>query len=224
MSSINLTTNLFKLFCIMWGMQTGEFILLAYTGKIKETGQVFDTAEAAPVIVGGGYLIPSVDEALSGLLLKQKKTIELTPEQAFGQRDPKLMRIVPEAEFRRHDTKPVPGMPIEADNMRGRIVSVTSGRVTIDFNHPLAGKALVFDLEVKSKIEKLDEKVRAIAEFYTRMPPDKLVVRVAGTEAELELPPTVHAVFKKRIADDVMKWLDLTKVKFVEVFERPKQK
>lgn len=216
--------NLFKFLPVMWGMQTGDFIRLAYTGKIKETGQVFDSAESASVIVGAGYILPSLDAELSDILVGQKKTVELAPEKAFGPRDTKLVRTVPETEFRRHNTKPVPGMPIEADNMRGRVMSVASGRVTIDFNHPLAGKVLVFDVEVKSKIEKLDEKIKAIAEFYSRMPGEAIGVHVKGTETELEVPPTVHAVFKKKIADDIMKWLDLTKVKFVEVFEKPKGK
>ncbi|MBU5557563.1 MAG: FKBP-type peptidyl-prolyl cis-trans isomerase [Candidatus Aenigmatarchaeota archaeon] len=205
-------------------MQTGDFIRLAYSGKIKGTDQLFDQADSAPVIVGAGYILPSLDAKLADMMVGQKKTVELTPEEAFGPRDPKLVRVVPEAEFKRHGTKPVPGMPIEADNMRGRVISVASGRVTVDFNHPLAGKVLTFDLEIKKKIELLDEKIKAIAEFYSRMPMDKLNVHVKGTEVELEIPPTVHAIYKKKIADDIMKWLDLTKVKFVEVFEKPKEK
>ncbi|MEM7823943.1 MAG: FKBP-type peptidyl-prolyl cis-trans isomerase [Candidatus Aenigmatarchaeota archaeon] len=205
-------------------MQTGDFIRLAYSGKIKGTNQLFDQADSAPVIVGAGYILPSLDAKLADMMVGQKKTVELTPEEAFGPRDPKLVRVVPEAEFKRHGTKPVPGMPIEADNMRGRVISVASGRVTVDFNHPLAGKVLTFDLEIKKKIELLDEKIKAIAEFYSRMPMDKLNVHVKGTEVELEIPPTVHAIYKKKIADDIMKWLDLTKVKFVEVFEKPKEK
>lgn len=204
-------------------MQSGDFIRLAYTGKIKETGQVFDSAESAPVIVGAGYLLPVIDSELAGLNVGQKKNVEIVPDKAFGPRDPKLIKIVPEAEFKKHDMKPAPGMPIEADNMRGRVLSVTSGRVTLDFNHPLAGKVLVFDLEVKNKIEHMDDKIKAIAEFYSRTPAEKLKCKVNGSEVELEVPPTVHAVFKKKIADDIMKWLDITKVKFLEIFEKQKE-
>lgn len=203
-------------------MQTGEFIRLAYSGKIKETDQHIDSAESAPVIVGAGYILHGVEAELANMIVGQKKTIELTPEKAFGIRDSKLVKLVPEAEFRKHNTRPVPGMPIEADGMRGRVMSVASGRVTVDFNHPLAGKTLIFDLEVKKKIDLLDEKIRAIVEFYSRQPADKLAVHVKGTEVELEIPPTIHPVFKKKIADDIMKWLDLTRVKFFEVFEKPK--
>lgn len=207
----------------MWGMQMGDFIRLAYTAKLKEGGQVIDKADSAPVIVGAGYVLPGVDSALNELMVGQKKTVEVLPEQAFGSRDPKLVKLVPESEFRKHNTKPVPGMPIEADNMRGRIVSVTSGRVTVDFNHPLAGKVLVFDLEVTKRMELMDEKIRGVIEFYSRQPADNVTVKVSGTELEIDSPPmAMHPVFKKKIAEDIMKWLDLTKVKFAEVFEKPK--
>lgn len=204
-------------------MQTGDFIRLAYTGKIKETGQVFDSSDGAPIIVGGGYLLPAVDSELEALTIGHKKTIELAPDKAFGPRDSKLVRVLPEAEFKKHDVRPVPGMPIDADNMRGRVVSVTSGRVTLDFNHPLAGKALTFDLEVKKKIESIDDKIKAIGEFYCRTPAEKIKCKVDGKEVEMEVPPTTHPVFKKKIADDIIKWLKLSKVKFVEVFEKSKE-
>lgn len=204
-------------------MQNGEFIRLAYSGKIKETGQPFDSAESAPVIVGAGYVIAGVDEVLQGMSIGEKKTVDVQPEKAFGPRDPDMVKLVPEAEFKRHGTRPKPGMVINADNMRGRILSVASGRVTIDFNHPLAGKVLVFDLEVKSRAEKPDEKVAAIAEFYSRLAPDKISVKMADKEAEITVPPVIPPVFKKKIADDAIKWLDLDRVKFAEVFEKPKE-
>ncbi len=205
-------------------MQTGDFIRLAYTAKLKETKQVIDQADNAVVIIGAGYVLPGVDLAVAGLTIGEKKTVEIQPDQAFGTRDQKMVKLVPEAEFRRHGTKPVPGMPIEADGTRGRVISVTSGRVTVDFNHPLAGKVLVFDLEVKKKMDLLDEKIKGIFEFYARQPADKVVVKVSGTEVELDAPPmAMHPVFRKKIADDIMKWLDLTKVKFAEVFEKPKE-
>jgi len=204
-------------------MQNGDFVRLAYTGKIKETGQIFDKAEDAPVIVGGGYLLPAIDSHLESLTIGHKKSVEIAPNDAFGQRDSKLIKIVPEAEFKKRDVHPVPGMPIEADDMRGRVTAVTSGRVTLDFNHPLAGKVLAFDLEVKSKIENMDDKIKAVAEFYCRTPADKLKCKADGKEVELELPPAIHSVFKKKIADDLIKWLGFTKVKFVEIFEKQKE-
>lgn len=175
------------------------------------------------MIVGAGYVIAGVDEVLQGMSIGEKKTVDVQPEKAFGPRDPDMVKLVPEAEFKRHGTRPKPGMVINADNMRGRILSVASGRVTIDFNHPLAGKVLVFDLEVKSRAEKPDEKVAAIAEFYSRLAPDKISVKMADKEAEITVPPVIPPVFKKKIADDAIKWLDLDRVKFAEVFEKPKE-
>jgi FKBP-type peptidyl-prolyl cis-trans isomerase 2 len=150
-------------------MQKGDFIRVAFSGKLKETGQALDKAESAPVVVGEKWVIPGVDEALEGMNVGDKKTVEIAPEKAFGPRNPKLVKLVPEAEFRKHGTKPTPGLVVNADNRRGRILSVSSGRVKIDFNHPLAGKMLEYDLEIKEKLENNEDKIKAVVEFYSRV-------------------------------------------------------
>jgi hypothetical protein len=134
-----------------------------------------------------------------------------------------LIKIVPETEFRKHGTKPYPGMFITADNLRGRVLSVSSGRVKVDFNHPLAGKTLVYNVEVKEKVENIEDKIKAISQFYTTVTADKVSVKVNGNEAEVVLPPAVHSVYKKKIADDCIKYCGLENVKFVEVFGKAKE-
>jgi FKBP-type peptidyl-prolyl cis-trans isomerase SlyD len=203
-------------------MRTGDFIKLAYTARIKETGQEFDRADAAPVIVGAGYVIPGVDEALAKMAVGEKKTVEVTPDKAFGHRDPKLIKTVPLTEFRRHRTEPKPGMWITADSKRGKVISVASGRVLIDFNHPLAGRSLLYDLEIREKIEDAAEKLLAIAQFYTKLAADKIKAKILNKEAELQLPPAVHSIWKKKIADDAIQHLGLERVKFIEVFAKPR--
>jgi FKBP-type peptidyl-prolyl cis-trans isomerase SlyD len=111
---------------------------------------------------------------------------------------------------------------VEADNMRGRVMSVTSGRVMIDFNHPLAGKILTYDIEVAGKMEKPEEKVIAIVEYFTKTDAVNFSAKVTGKEADITVPPIIHPVYKKKIADEIMKFLDIEKVKFSEVFEKKK--
>ena len=119
-------------------MQTNDFIKVVYLAKIKETGQEFDKTgdKSAPVILKPGFIIKGLEEALLEMNVNEKKTVEIPPEKAFGIRDPKLVRLVPLTEFRKHNTKPQPGMFIQADNMRGRVLSVSGGRVRVDFNNP----------------------------------------------------------------------------------------
>src|SRR3989338_7894131 len=186
-------------------MQKDDFVKISYTGKLKEAGQIFDKAEGVQIIVGEGFVIPGVDEALLEMKVGEKKTFEVEPAKAFGDRNPDLLKLVPESEFRKRDIEPRVGMPVDADNLRGRVISVASGRVRVDFNHPLAGKVLVYDLEVKEKIEK---------------PEEKISVALAGKDAEITVPPVIHPAYKKRIADEIRKFLGFERIKFVEVFDK----
>lgn len=201
-------------------MQINDFIRISYSGKIKDMTEEFDKGSAVPVIVGAKYVINGLDEALQQMNLTEKRTIEIPPEKGFGQRDLNLIKLVPESEFRKHDTKPYPGMVVNADNLRGRVLSVSSGRVKVDFNHPLAGKNLIYEVEIKEKIEKLEEKISAIVEFYTRLEKDKVKVALSGESAEITIPPVVHSIYKKKISEDIMKFVPVKSVKFSEVFEK----
>ena len=203
-------------------MQPNDFIRISYTGKIKEGGQEFDKGEKVPVVVGAGYVIKGLDEVLQEMSIGDKKTAEITPDKAFGQRNQDMIKLIPESEFKKQNTKPYPGMFIKTDRLQGRVMSVSSGRVKVDFNHPLAGKVLVYDIEVNSKIEDSEEKIRAIFEFYTKTPSEKLKLELKDKEAELFVAPIVHPMLKKKIAEDIMKFLELEKVKFAEVFEKGK--
>ena len=206
-------------------MQTNDFIRVVYLAKIKETGQEFDKTDdkSIPVIVKPGFLIKGLEEVLLGMNVNERKTVEIPPEKAFGDRNPKLIRLVPISEFRKHNTKPQPGMFVQADNIRGRVLSVSGGRVKVDFNNPLAGKTLIYEIEIKEKIENVEDKIKVLFEIYRAANKDKIKVIVKEKEVEIEVPPLVNSLFKKKIADDIIKILNFEKVKYVEVFEKLKE-
>jgi peptidylprolyl isomerase/FKBP-type peptidyl-prolyl cis-trans isomerase SlyD len=110
-----------------------------------------------------------------------------------------------------------------ADNAQGRVLSVSGGRVRVDFNHPLAGKTLIYDLEIKEKVENVDEKIKSIIKIYTRVEEDKIKVKTREKEVDVEVPPMINSLYKKKISDDIMKILGFEKVNFVESFEKPKE-
>ena len=207
-------------------MQTNDFIYVTYTGKIKEAGIEFDRTgdKPAPLIVRTGFLLRGLEEAILGMNVKEKKSIEITPDKAFGDRNQKLIRLIPVSEFRKHDTQPKPGMIFNADNMRGRVLTVSGGRVEVDFNHPLAGKTLVYDIEIIEKVENIEDKIKMIFQMYNVDDKDKIKVSpVNGKEIEISIPPLINSLYKKKIADDIMQILGFEKVKFSEVFEKPKE-
>lgn len=204
-------------------MQENDFILVNYSARVKETSQEIDKAENAPMIVKAGYLLKGLEEPLKQMNVGEKRTIEIVPENAFGQRDFNMIKLVSIAEFRRHGTKPAPGMFVEADRMRGRVVSVSGGRVRVDFNHPLAGKTIVYDLEIKQKMENNEEKVKSLFKMYTKAESDKLKIVFNEKTVDIDVPPLINPIVKKRISDDITGILGLEKVRFIETYEKPKQ-
>ena len=206
-------------------MQTNDFIRVVYSAKIKETGQELDKTgdNPVPVIVKPGFVIKGLEEALLQMNVNEKKTIEIPPEKAFGARNPKLIRLVPIAEFIKHNTKPQPGMFVQADRFRGKVLSVSGGRVKVDFNNPLAGKTLIYDIEIKEKVETVENKIKVLFEIFTAADKDKIKINVKDKEVEIEIPPLVNSLFKKKIADEIINILNFEKVKYVEVFEKPKE-
>ena len=127
-------------------VKEGDFIRLEYTGKVQETGNVFDTTDenvaeeagikldnksygAIPIVVGGGHVLKGLDEALIGMEEGEEKTVEITPEEGFGLRDPKLLQLIPMGEFKKQGMKPEVGMAITSDGTTGIIRSVSGGRV-----------------------------------------------------------------------------------------------
>lgn len=127
-----------------------------------------------PIAIGAGHVLKGLDEQLEGLEVGKKYTIEVPPEKAFGRRDPKLIKTFTLGQFRRQGIMPFPGLEVEIETesgkkLKGRVLSVSSGRVRVDFNHPLAGKTIIYEVEIVEKIEDPIEKVKALIELRLPM-------------------------------------------------------
>ena len=160
----------------------GDVVRLHYTGKVKETGEVFDTTYeevakeaglyreeavygAVPIIIGAGHVLKGLDEALEGLEVGKRYELEIPPEKGFGKRDFKLIKTLTLGQFKKHGVYPFPGLEVEIDGKRARVLSVSSGRVRVDFNHPLAGKTLLYEVEIVEKIDDPIEQVKGLIEL-----------------------------------------------------------
>ncbi|MCL7763775.1 peptidylprolyl isomerase [Polaribacter sp. Z014] len=125
-----------------------------YTGKLAD-GQIFDTSEGKePVefVLGEGRLIPGFEQGLIDMKVNEKKTITIAKEEAYGEVNEQLIQEVAKANLPQ-DMEPKVGMGLvskspEGQEMNLMIVEVKDDSVVIDGNHPLAGRDLVFDLEV----------------------------------------------------------------------------
>jgi FKBP-type peptidyl-prolyl cis-trans isomerase SlyD len=228
-------------------LNEGDFVKVRYTGRIKETGVVFDTTseevakkegiydekvtfKSQPIVIGAGHVLKGLDEALVGAEVGEEKTVEIPPEKGYGQRDPKLIKVVPIKEFKRQGMTPVPGMRIEAEGRVGKVQSVGAGRVRVDFNYELAGKVLAYEVAVEEKINKTEEKIRHLLELHFKsIPPNDHEIHLEDKTAVVVLPE--NAKFAKEaqlakllVSKDVFQFMeDLDGVEFREVYERPEE-
>lgn len=133
---------------------SGNYVTLYYVGTLDD-GTVFDqTTEGNPATfqVGVGGLIPGFDQGLIGMKVGEKKTIDIEPGLAYGFfLDSKVIEV-PKQQLVDANIPVVPGVTVNSSAGQGKIVSVSADNQTvkIDFNHPLAGKTLHFDVEIVS--------------------------------------------------------------------------
>lgn len=222
-------------------MKDGDFVSVDYVGRVKGTNEIFDLTmedvakkedaynpkikyKPVTLIVGGGFILRGLDDALKDMKVGEHKTFEVAPDKAFGERKDEMVKPMPLARFKEQRIEPFPGAVINIGELRGRIVSVDGGRVKVDFNHPLAGKTLVYDFEVKAAVEKPEEKIKSIVFYFTGI--DDVDARVSDGAAELEILRDVDIVrpVKSMIAETAIRWCGVDKVKFIESFEHKAEK
>ena len=158
-------------------LQKKDFIEIEFTARVKD-GEVFDSnvkkdlkeldpkATPKPFIfsLGQGMFLKGIEEALVGKDLGKHK-VELKAEDAFGLRNSKLIQRMPMRVFREHNLNPVPGIAFNFDGRIGKVLASSGGRVIVDFNNPIAGKDVVYDIDIKRKIDDQKEQVKAYMEF-----------------------------------------------------------
>lgn len=229
-------------------VKKGDFIKINYTCRVKETGELVETTlseiaekeglhgegvgrahgyEPSFIVVGEGWVPRGVEEALEGMEVGEEKKLEVPPEKGFGVRDPSKMKLLPLRKFSREGISPVPGMRVEVDGKPALVRSVGAGRVQVDFNHPLSGKSLIYELKVETVIEETVDKVKAIA--HRRAPAlnlEKTRIEIRGEEVVIEIPEDSFfmeglQILKRNIANDLHKYLPEVKtVVFMERFTR----
>jgi peptidyl-prolyl cis-trans isomerase B (cyclophilin B) len=151
-------------------IEPGDGVTIHYVGRFED-GSIFDTsrsevarkedlisaqghepAEYAPLsfTVGRGDIIEGLDDGLVGLSEGEEATITVPPEKAYGEIDTeKIREYDPEAFEEMVGSEPEVGLHVEAANeLHGDVTAVREDVVEVDFNHELAGKTLVFDIEV----------------------------------------------------------------------------
>ncbi len=195
-----------------------DFIELEYTGSFKDTKEVFDTTdvkvakeaqifsekgEYTPVIIciGEHHILRGIDEFLEGKEIG-KYTLELPPEKAFGKKNMELVKMVPTNKFTEQGIRPVPNLRLNIDGYVGLVKSVSGGRTVVDFNHPLAGRDVVYDLKVIKIVADKKAQVESLMKilFGVKIPVDVKEKKVTVTFPS-ELPEQIKAELAKKVLE-----------------------
>jgi len=181
-----------------------DFIEIEYTGKLAD-GAVFDTTsekvakehqlhskdhkyKPAVICVGERQVILGLDLQLADKELGKEYTVTLPPEKAFGKRDIKLVKIMPMDMFRQHKVQPHPGLQVDVDGEMGLVTRVSGGRVMVNFNHPLAGKEVMYSYKILRKVTDQKEKVTAFLSAILRLPAEAMKIEVKDDAATVSIP------------------------------------
>jgi peptidylprolyl isomerase len=227
-------------------LQKGDFILIDYNARIKETNEIFDTTneetaksahlhkegaiyepEPELIVIGENWKLKPLDEAFLTMEPSKPASVEIPPDKAFGPRDPKKIRRISLKQLLAQDIhNPTIGMRITYQGKTATIRSIGAGRVLLDFNPPLAGRTLIYEVTVQKKLETNMEKTLAL--IHRRIPIADQTKFQLTTDADtltIELPEETFylegvQVAKRGIALDIQKFFpETTVIRFVETYK-----
>jgi len=223
-------------------LQKGDFILINYVAKVKETNEVFDTTveevakkerlqkegeiyEPKLIVIGESWVLKPLDESFAAMEPGKPSTVEISPDKAFGPRDPEKVKQVHLKKLAEKGINPVIGARIEFGGKNAIIRTIGAGRAILDFNPPLAGKTLVYEVTVDKKLETNEEKIASI--IHRRIPvveENKFKFTLNDKTLAIEMPEDTFylegvQIAKRGVAMDLQKFFPETTIQFVEIFK-----
>jgi FKBP-type peptidyl-prolyl cis-trans isomerase 2 len=222
-----------------------SLVYIDYTGKIKDNNKVFDTTsesiareqgifkekekyEPMLVAIGWNWLLAAIEEEMVGMKVGDSKTVEVPPDKGAGQRDPNLIKKIPLIKLRKQGAQGYKGEEITFGRERGIVTSVLGRSVRVDFNNPLAGKTLVFDISIKGIVSDPIEKLMAVIKRrIPGLPEEQYSASIHGKTITIELPKESRYIENIQyaeigIAADALKVIEkAAEVKLVITWPRP---
>lgn len=202
--------------------------------KVAKENDIYDentTYRDAVLVVGSENLFKEINESFIKAEIGKEVEVTITPENAFGVRDPKNIRVHTVREFQRLNIDPVVGQEVTINRKKGRVISVTPGRVLVDYNHQWAGKSVFYKYTVKEVIEDKVEKAKALIDMNYNIDSSKFELSLQDGNVNIVVPE--EAKFdpmwieaKYRVVNDIRKYLPDLDVSIVEKYakqEKPEE-
>ena len=222
----------------------GDFIMVEMTGRADETGEIIDTSDEelareegvydedrtyGPrlVIVGDGYVLRGLDQRLPGVPFDDETDIEIPAAEAFGERDPANVQTIPYRMLRSKGFNPVIGAELEIDGRQVIVRSVGAGRVQVDYNHPLAGRKIVYKLKVTENVTDDKKKMEAlIGRRFLGIDTGEFKLKKTKKKLRIGVPDQIFfgeniQIAKRGVALDILRYFEeLDEVEFYETIKR----
>ncbi|RLI01835.1 peptidylprolyl isomerase [Candidatus Bathyarchaeota archaeon] len=222
----------------------GDFLKVEMTGMSEETEEVFETTNEEEaqeagiweegrtygprlVIVGDGFVLRGLDERLPGTPFDEEVEIEIPPEEAFGERNTADVQMIPYRVLRSKGVNPYVGAELEIDGRPAIVRSVGAGRVQVDYNHPLAGRKIVYKLKVVEHITDDKDKIRAlIGRRFLGIETEEFDVKKTKKKLRIGIPDQIFfgeniQIAKRGVALDLLRYFeDIDTVEYYETIKR----
>jgi len=184
-----------------------DFVEIEYTGRIKEDNSIFDTtiekvakennlhdknADYSPLVIcaGHGNVVKGLDDQIAGKETGKEYIFEINSENAFGKKDAKLIQLIPANKFRQQKINPFPGLQLNIDGVFGVVKTASGGRCLVDFNHPLAGKELIYDVKINRIVH--DEKEKLISLLKAHLNIKNAEIELSEGSANIRLSQSIQ--------------------------------
>ncbi len=214
-------------------MRAGKDKKLISTSKedVAKAENIFDEKKKykdAVIIVGSDGLFKEINESFKNAEIGKEYEVEVPAKDAYGLRDNKNIKVVPMREFQRNNINPEMGKEVNINNKVGRIISVTPGRVLIDYNNELAGKDLYYKYEIKKVIDDVAGKAKAIIDMdYSDS--ENFEISLDNNTVNIQIPEEakfdVNWVDSKyRIVNDIRKYMQDYDIVVKELYKKEEKK
>lgn len=181
-------------------MAENDFLKVQFTVS-DEFGRIYDTTDAeeakkagifiegakygeALVMLNDEHMVKGFRQALQQAKDGEESTARIAKEDAFGDRKEEMVVLVPLKKFEDAELQPQPGMRVDLDGSRGKVLSVSGGRVKVDLNPELAGKNIMYKFKILRRISAVEGKMDALLEEQMGV---KGAVQIKGDSAAISV-------------------------------------
>ena len=159
--------------------------------KGKESKLQIESYGPQTIIIGKSFIFKALDDAI---ISKDSDSLNLSPENAYGKRDSKLIKTYPESVFTEKKLRAIPGMTYDFNGNYGTVKSASRGRVMVDFNNPLAGKDIKLEYSLVEVVTDIKEKISVVLTSLLRLTPNMFDLTSKEKVVTISIPKELVAM------------------------------